>query len=199
MKKLMAVAAVLGIVAMSSMAFAQAEPRDVGIFGDAAGTMTSMDVAGFAPFNIYMVGFGLDGEVKGFEAGVTGLETFTILAAILNPANALNLGNNTNYLVGTGGCFPGMPSYLLVTINAGYFAGPVAPADNSVCISAADPSSPALGGRPGYLQCDGTLVPFGLAENGGAAYADGCFVLNATGLPPVATETTSFGEIKARF
>ena len=55
------------------------------------------------------------------------------------------------------------------------------------------------GGVPGYLKCDGTLVSAGVATDGQGVYPNGALILNPTDVAPVATESTSFGDIKARF
>jgi hypothetical protein len=43
------------------------------------------------------------------------------------------------------------------------------------------------------------VTAFGVATNGGQDYPDGCLILNATNTGPVDNETSSFGEVKARF
>jgi len=80
----------------------------------------------------------------------------------------------------------------------GYFI-PVTPQDVPVCIGAATPSTfqPAV---PGYLQCDGSLVAFVLAQNPCLPYPAGCAMINSTNRGSVVpTETSSFGSVKAKF
>jgi hypothetical protein len=197
MKKLATLALALGIVAMMAFAaVAQPLPHDVGVFADEAGTMTSLTAVQYVPTHFYVVGFELDGLVKGFEWGltvpagmlVTGPDTVNGAATFLGP-NPLNIGGNLNVIVGTGGCVDGLGAVVLGSYDVLFT---VAPASNStICIGPSDPSS--LGGAPAYLQCDGTIVPMGLAEQG----PDGCMVLNGQG--PIPNETTSFSEVKARF
>ena len=199
MKKLMATVLALSIVAMSSMAFAQPEQFDAGIFGDDAGTMTSMAAVDFVPFNVYVVGFDLDGQVKAMEWSVDFPANLTILGLTLAGPAPGNIGDNLNVIAFTGACVDAAGPFVLGAYNVGFFAPGAAQPDVALCLGASTPSSfnPAA---PGYSQCDNTLVPFGVALNGEASgYPNGCFILNPTMDPPVATEFNSFGEIKARF
>lgn len=97
MKKLMGFVLIL-LVAMSSMAFAQAEKYDIGIFGDLAGTQTGITASAFVPFNFYAMAYDLDGEVKGYEFGVAIDPSITILSSVFEPSvdgvsTGLNLGD----------------------------------------------------------------------------------------------------------
>jgi hypothetical protein len=206
MKKLMAFMLALTLVTMSSMAFAQPEARDVGIFTDAAGTVsTAVYPAAFTPIDLYVIGFDLDGSVKGFEFSMNLPGAFAISGPVFDPVTGaapyfagpgpINLGTATAPIIGTGGCVDGMGAFVLAHYIGIFFAA--IPADATVCIGGTTPSS--FNGAPGYLQCDGTLVPFGIAQNGGGTHPNGCLILNSTDTGPVATETTSFGEVKARF
>ena len=190
MKKLLTLA--LCLVAATAMA--QPEPHDVGVFADAAGTMSTVNTAASTPFTVYVIGFGLDGQVKGYEVSVTVPANHFLLSAVINPPNGLNFGDvDGEFIVGTGGCFDGDISYTLATLT---FLPLVPAVDGTICIGGTEPSS--FGGLPGYLQCDGTKLPFGVAQNGGS-YPNGCLVMNPTMTGPVATEAVSFGEVKGRF
>jgi hypothetical protein len=164
-----------------------------------AGTQTSLTALQYVPTNFYVVGFELDGQIKGFEYGltvpagmlVTGPDTVNGAAVFLGP-NPLNIGGNLNVIVGTGGCVNDAGANVLATYTVLFT---VAPGANTICIGPSDPSS--LGGAPAYLQCDGTIVPMGYAENGGGTMPDGCMALNQEG--PLPTEASSFSEMKARF
>jgi len=176
----------------------QKAPRTVGLFADSAGNTAELFVTGFIPFLFHAVGFELDGQVKGWELSVQIDPDFTVLTRTLDQPSSLNVGNGDNFIVGSGGCFVGSPSYVFVTYNVGYFAGPVAPNDAAVCLGPVVPSSfsPAT---PGYLQCDGTLVPLELSEGGCCGlYPDGCLVINGTQCI-IGTASSSFGEVKSRF
>lgn len=202
MKKFATLALAISVVALSALsAVAQPDVHDAGVFSDMGGTSSTALANDFVPFNFYVVGFGLDGLVKGYEFSLTAPPTFTILTAALSGPAPLNVGNNTNVIVGAGGCVDaGQGAFVLTSYNGGFFAPGSATgvADIAFCLGGATPSSFA-GGVPGYLQCDNTLVPFGVAQSGVPNHPDGCLILNATDGGPVATESNSFGEVKARF
>jgi hypothetical protein len=198
MKKLMAVVFALSLVAMSSMAFAQAEQYDVGIFGDVDGTLTSLNVPAFSPFQAYVVAFGLDGTVKGYEVFVNVPATITVTGSVLAGPAPINLGTRANeFIVGTGGCIEGEPQIRLVQLNCGLFLPDPVPSDIALVLEGTIPSS--FGGPPGYVQCDNTLVAFGAATNGGGVYPDAALIINPTSNPPVAVEESSFGAVKAQY
>jgi len=198
MKKLMTLAMALTTLAVA--ADAQAQSRyDFGVFADpnAGNSVITMDP--FVATNFYVVAFDLDGQVKGFEFDVSfSNPSITILARNLQ-AGALNVGAEDNFIVGTGGCFDGDGVwYQMVEYQAGFFQS-VAPSDVTVCLGPSTPSSfdPAT---PGYLQCDGSLVPLNPAQTGGGVYPDGCGVINATDPGSVVTTVEeSFGSVKSRF
>lgn len=174
--------------------------RATGIFADPAGTIRMRAVPGFFPFNFYVLGFGLDGQVKGWELSVSLDPAFLILGRTLDQPGSLNVGGADNWIVGSGGCFDGSSVYTFVTYQAGYFAGPVAPNDALFCLGPSDPSSfsPA---SPGYLQCSGSLVPMGTTSGlcPCTLYPIGCLVINPSDFCIVETLSTSFGEVKAGF
>jgi hypothetical protein len=197
MKKLMAIAFALCLVAtMSSMAFAQAEPHDVGVFADAAGTMTALTATPFVTTNFYVVGFELDGQVKGFEYGLNVPAGTTVISVVFLGPNPLLVGTNTNVAVGTGGCVDGSGAAVLANYSVVFLDATATDGTQAICMGPSDPSS--LGGVPAYLQCDGTILPMGYAENGASiGIDDGCMTIN--GESPLPAETTSFSEVKARF
>jgi hypothetical protein len=123
---------------------------------------------------------------------------WSVIGAALNPSNALNVGQVGNFIVGLGACVEVAGAHLLVTYQLGYFVAPVAPNDLLLCIGGTSPSS--FGGVPGYSSCAGALIPFGVAENGGGVYPNGCGVVNPTnGEFPVGTSNVSFGAVKAAY
>ena len=193
MKKLMTLA--LCLVAATAMA--QPEPGDVGVFADPAGTQSTITVTPGVPFIVYVIGFELDGFVKGFEVQVDIPVGAFVLGTALNPPSGLNFGDVPGeFIVGTGGCFDGIPQYELVNLTM-FWGAPVA--DTAICVGPTNPSSQGFNGGPGWLQCDNTQVPFGLAQNGEGRYPNGCLIVNPTMDGPVATESVSFGEVKGRF
>ncbi len=200
MKKLMTFAVLVSLVAFSSMAFAQAEPNDIAVTFDLAGTVTTADPAPFTTTNLfYVVGFDHDNaEVSGFEFELLVdpvILTFGV-PVILPPGSPINVGDGANELiVGLGNCAPGGGATALAQWTYGVFTPGAA--DLTICLIASSPSSfnPAV---PGYLRCDGGLVPYGLGAQS-ATYGDGCAVVYATGEAPVATTMESFGAVKGRF
>lgn len=201
MKKLAIFAlASLAIFALAFSAFAQPETRDVGVFFNAAGTQTSGALAGFAVSNFYVVGFGL-GELTGFELSVGfSLPGFSVLARALPTATSLNVSTGDSFIVGLGACVSsGTGPFSLVVYQYGWFGGPVAPNEVTLCIAGTVPTS--FNGAPGYSTCQDVLTPMGLAENGNGCRPNGCGVVNPTGTCPVPVdaEQLSFGAVKASF
>lgn len=200
MKKIAILALAVGILAFSGLtASAQPEPRDVGVFADQAGTQSTLTAVDFAPFDFFVVGFELDNFVKAYEFGLDAPANLTILTTVFAGPGPGNIGTPRNVIAFTGACVDGSSNLTLVAYNGGFFAPGSASgvADITLCIGPASPSSfsPAA---PGYSQCDNTLAPFGVAQNGMPQYPNGCMVLNPSG-EVVATEMDSFGGIKARF
>ena len=194
MKKVAILACALSLAA--GAALAQPASHDVGIFGDPAGATSSVAAAASTPFTAFVVGFDLDGLVKGYEVAFDVPAGFFLLSAVPNPSTGLNFGDvDGEFIVGTGGCFEGQPTYTLVTAT---FLPLTLPQDVAICVHGTVPSS-FPNGLPGYLQCDGTKLPFGVAQNGEGRYPNGCLIVNPSQGEPVATETVSFGEVKGRF
>ena len=203
MKKLVNAVAVAALVLSAGAASAQ-DAKDAGVFADAAGTQSTFVAAAFVPFDVYLVAFGLDGNVLGYEFRTLGLDGLTILASVpsVGPNGGINLGDEPGeFIVGTGACLTADSAgpFVMARLNLGSFAGANL-TDRAVCIAGSTPSSfEAFGSPPGWLRCDGTLDTFGVAQNGQGVYPNGCMILNATMDGPVATDAASFGEMKARF
>jgi hypothetical protein len=200
MRKLATLAiALFAIVALAAPVLAQPSNGDLGIYFDSAGTLSTGTAAHFVPFNFYVSGFNL-GPISGWESRVSiSNPAFLVLSAALNPMNALNVGSQGNFIVGLGQCVDSPGVHTLVTYQLGFFVAPPTPVPTNVllCTGGATPSS--FGGVPGYSSCAGQLNAFGVAQNGGSGYPDGCGVINATQEPPVANENVSFGAVKAGF
>jgi hypothetical protein len=196
MKKLVTVALAIALAFSAGNAMAQ-DAGDAGMFADPATLATTAVPATFAPQFVYVVAFGLQGDLLAFEAGVSGLTEIgaTILGATFAGPAPLNIGAGTNYIVGTGGCVTASGAVTLVAVNYLLFAP--APADTPVCLTGTTPSS--FNGIPGYADCNDVIRTFGVATSGGADYPDGCLIFNPTGIGPVDNETVSFGDVKARF
>mgnify|MGYP001101240775 CR=1 FL=1 len=198
MKKLAtaALAIALAFSASTAMANPLAEDGDIGLFADAAGTATTLTVTPFAPTNLYIVAFNLP-EFNAYEVGVGGLLPIaSILGVELFGPAPLDFGSAANYIVGTGGCVSQDGPLNLVNLQVIFLSDP--PADTALSIIGANPTSFA-NGQPGYNTCDGELINFGVAVNGGSQYPDAALILNATGDAPVSDDASSFGDLKARF
>lgn len=199
MRKLATLAvALLVLIAMAMPAVAQAEPGDVGVFFDLAGTASATNLAQFAVSNFYVMGFGL-GDLTGFELNIGFSRAgWSVLARTLPTASSLNVGSGDNFIVGLGSCVTpsGVAPYTLVNYQYGWFA-PTVPGETLMCVGPSTPSS--FAGLPGYSSCNDVLKSFGAAQNGAPNYPNGCGVVNPLSGPPVATENVSFGAVKASF
>ena len=137
MRLVKVLAMVACITCFASLAVAQPEPGDIGVFGDPAGTITTIDAVAFVPFNFYVVGFDQDGGYKGYEFEIQVSPTVTVLARVLNPPTALNVGSGDNFIVGTGGCVSGVGAVVLVDYQALVFAPEF---DSPICVTNSTPS-----------------------------------------------------------
>jgi len=153
----------------------------IGVYADAAGTQSTLDVIPFAPTDIYVVGRDLP-EFNAYEVGLGGLlEIASILGVELFGPAPLDFGSAANYIVGTGGCVSQSGTLNLVTLQVIFLSDP--PDDTLINIVGANPSSFATG-EPGYNTCDGALVPFDVIDGGG-------LMLNSTGdWPPPEDRST---------
>lgn len=199
MKKLAtaALAIALAFSASTAMANPLAEDGDIGVFADAAGTATTLTVTPFVPTPLFITAFNLP-EFNAYEVGLGGLlETGASILSVTRFGPApLDFGSAANYIVGTGGCVSGDGVLNLIELSVIFLAAPAN--DTALSIIGSNPSSFA-NGNPGFNTCDGTLINFGVATNGGDQYPDGALILNATGEAPVSDGASSFGDLKARF
>lgn len=198
MKTLLTLAVTVATLALATTSFAQSQ-YDAGIFADQNAGSSVIVMAPYVPTDFYVLAWNLDGQVKGFEFEVTFSDPDILILQRNTNQGAVNVGSGDNFIVGTGGCFDGDGAwYEFVHYQGGYFQ-PAPPADVVVCLTPSSPTSfePA---SPGYLQCDGTLVPVLAAQTGGGVYPDGCGVINATDPGSVVSTTEeSFGSVKSRF
>jgi len=197
--KLRLLLTIVMVAMLASSAFA-GDAGDAGVFWDAAGTVSNAPLPVFVPTNLYVIGFDLAGDVGGYEGSLTisAGPSITILGTTLSGPGPLNVGDPTNFIVGAGGCIASAGPTVLITYNIGNFTG-VPLNDVLYCLGASNPSSFAPA-APGYLDCLGGLTPFGLAQNGGGVYPDGCAVSDATDPGSVVgTTDESFGSVKAQF
>lgn len=197
MKKFAIFAIVALVMAFSASAFAQAEPGDLGVFFDAEGlTSTAIVPAAYMPFNVYVLAFDIVGDMMSYEFGLQ----FSGVApvALQNVFTGVqNFGSGSfDYAVGVGSCVAPAGVYQLVYLQLMYMAAPAA--DTTICLIPGTVDSFTPSG-PGYAHCSGDLQHFGIGQDGGEFYPDGCAVINATHLGPVATPETSWGAVKAQF
>ena len=196
--KTLATLTLAALVALAVPAHAQPEPGDLGMFADAAGTQTTLDVDPFVDFSVYAVAFDLP-DFKAYELSISGVGDLGLIVRdqFLFGPGPINIGQGAqNYIVGTGACIEQAGPLAMVELVL-LSTDPV-PADSPMCIGASSPFS-LDDPLPAYSTCGNVVVPFGVATNGGQDYADGCLILNATSTGPVDNETSSFGEVKARF
>ena len=186
------------VMGLASPSFA-ADPGDIGVFFDPGGTATTACWASFTQTNnFYVVAFDVPGDLRGYEFGLVIDPTIIIFgsAMIAGPA-PINVGSApNNWIVGTGGCVNGAGAVTLVQFTAGYFVSPVT--DLLICLLPSTPSSFAPA-TPGWLACDDSLIPFGVALNGEPDYPNGCAVLCPSAEPPVPVPGASVGTLKAAY
>jgi hypothetical protein len=193
MKTTLLLVALLSLTVGVCSAFAQ-DPGDIGLFFDVSGTQTFATINPGIPFWVYVVAFDTPGGIAGWEGSMQRDPSLLLGSEILTPG-ALNVGTSENWIVGLSSCLPGAGPTVLVTLSYIVFT-PVF--DVLFCFTPSTPSS--FGGvAPGWLDCGGSLIPFGVAANGQGVYPDGCAVGNATGLEPVATDQESWGALKALY
>lgn len=181
------------------------EPGDAGIFADPEGTVSTLRVEPFVAFDVYVVAFDLEGGLDAYEFSIMGYE----------PLYAVG-GWQAGY---TGCCGPMFPDFVALVPTCLDESGPVVlarvtfmaidevPVDQALCLRQTSPTSFPLEpgnadgpGLPGYLRCDSVLQPFGVAQNGGGVYPNGCLILNPTIEDAVVpNDAVNFGEVKARY
>jgi hypothetical protein len=188
--------------AIATPATAQVGARDIGVYFDENGTLCTVNAPPFVnTHEFWVLGFDLDGGVLGYELGLNIDPRIVVFSSLMDqPGTPINIGQPpSNWIVGTGACFDGEGIFSLLKFVWGYYDA--AAVNMQICLGPSTPSS-FVPVSPGYLQCDDSLVPFGLAHYPGD-YAEGCSVVNPTGTllcePPVATETSSWGAVKANF
>lgn len=198
--------AALGLALAASLwatvAGAQVDPGDLGVYFDQDGAVCSTSVAPFVTTHqFFALGVEL-GDIAGYEFGLTIDPSLIIFSSAdaTNPGNSINVGTPPSmWIVGIGTCLPGTPVATLVQFTYGYFTGGLT--DMTICLGPATPTSfdpPA----PGYLDCIGQIFPSGVATFPGD-YPAGCAVVNPTGTllcePPVANDASTWGALKAAY
>lgn len=188
----------LGLFAPShGVAQLQPQPRDVGVFADQGGTTIEAQVEDFTPFDFYVLGFELDGQVQAYEFGIDVPAELTILSLTLRRWPG-DVGNLTNVVVFTGTCLDGAGVFWLAAYTGGFFCPGCAETEMTLCVRGLEPPFPSSFDppAPGYLQCDGDVVAMNPIDLSPYGRPDGCLTLNPQ---PVALESESFGGLKARY
>jgi len=222
MKRLMILAAVLGILAMASMSFAQ----NIGATFDSTGTTTVIDgrsdlvpnpaLGNLPSAVVYVVAYDLP-QLLGYEYRIDSSDATAIAGAVITyPEGSLNLGTNGDVRAGTGRCFPlgdpeagPDPSHIRVARHIySWFAPPAA--DVLYCVKGILATG-AL--TPNYLECVSapTPLPFGIANHSlDSCTPEGCaavvFEWEPDGVTPtncarevVGTQQKSWGALKSGF
>lgn len=197
MKTATLMAALLVLAAAVTPAHSQ-DPGDIGVFFDAAGTMTTGTITPFVNFDVYVVAFDTPGGIAGFEGSIQRDLSLILVSTVIAGCGPLNVGTPENWIVGTGCCLPSSGPVVLMHFQ---YMCPIipAPTDMLFCVGPSSPSSLPGATGPAWLDCADNILPFGQALNGGGVYPDGCAVGNPTGLAPVATEHEDWGSIKSLY
>jgi hypothetical protein len=186
------------LLVLPAFSFAQPSPGDAGVFFDVEGTQTRRDVQPYQHFDIWVVLFDAPAGIRGYEFYFENPPEVVWIWSEGNAAGNISIMPTPfNYIIGTYECLAGTPSQWLVHADAMVFD--VGLTDLTLCLAPARPSS-FIDPAPGYLDCSDGLHRFGVAENGGGVYPDGCAVINPTQAEfPVAAPLTSWGSLKSRF
>lgn len=166
---------------------------EIGVFFDPAGTQTgSYGIVNGIPFQFYVVALSAPGDILAYQFGLTvDPNAVIILNQTVMPAGSIDLsGSDTDALVATvGGCMQVTGPTVLAQYQALLL---YTATDSPICLTAPQTSCdyPPIG--PSYLTCLGDcdwreFYP---------AY-QGCAMINGNG--PVATESTTWGQLKALY
>lgn len=211
-RKLASLAVLLTIVGVSVTAHAQYPVGGgLGMFFDGdLGTTDALEFSttqtftpGFTQRTVYAVATALT-EIAAYEFDVVVPAGLSVSGASTYPPGSLDFADgNTAFRAGTGGCVSASADMIPSATYSGFF-WPLASVNFFVTAEISD-ASICLTGRtqaiPFFTICDAAGTKFLLdpATSGGENYADGCAVINATLDPPVSSEQTSFGSLKARY
>jgi hypothetical protein len=89
--------------------------------------------------------------------------------------------------------------YLFITYNMGFFGGPVAPQDAAFCLIPPNGGLPPASGFFAYTSCANQIVPMGAGNLGCDPSLDGCAAINPSAPCVVATESSTWGAVKAAY
>jgi hypothetical protein len=183
-------------VALPASAYAQAEPNDIGVLFDLAGSQTSASPALGVPFEFWITAFDLP-DILAYEMCVMTPPSLTIVdITILDPHGPCEVCFHPCWITVLTECIDAAAVHPLVRYTAYNFTTDLA--DALICIEPYRRSS-FVPPAPGYMACTEELIPFGVAENGQGIYPDGCGVLYPTQEPPLAGDVRSWGALKGQF
>jgi hypothetical protein len=213
-KRMSLLLAVLVILAMGSTAQAQPDwtalPSAMGIHFNQNLPVSDYAHRCYTPtpfvnFQAYLVGTNIT-AISGFEATLTVNPLWTVLSYVLNPENALNVSAAPTFIVGLGASFNGDPNYTLVTANMAWFSFDPMPEDDLLCVGPTGSESSLI--RPNVVLNNEIVEANDLWDLAECDIANqtidqNCGLLNPVAITCptciVATETSTFGAIKARY
>lgn len=160
----------------------------LGVYSDAAGTSNVQ--AGHRngdTFNFYVILFTEDlADAVGYSIDIpgNGIDIFITGESYGPTGNGINISNQDGENVGLGDCYPGFNGTALIVTT--YSAIQPFYAPDKVITLGPNPGSGGSTTAPVYSNCQGDLLPCG---NNPSLLIEG----------PVATESTSFGQVKALY
>ncbi len=77
----------LGMILLNSVGAPAAVPGSAGMYADAAGAVSGVDVVPGVPFNVYVVAFDPPGGMLAYEVGIEGIpeNVFVLMTTIFGP------------------------------------------------------------------------------------------------------------------
>ncbi len=196
MKKLV-VLLLVSLMATSAFAQIDPDPNGIGVYFDMGANEVELNIGASIPFFAYVCVTNPSHDVSGIEFGYdvavpAGMEGMIFRLANILPAGAIDLGTNTNmllgdYIVGLAAPLPAAPVVPFVTWQFMLLA----PTTMSFELGASSiPSIPSYDGPA--MEIGGSLVSLGESSSEGREAG-----VNLTGT--VGVEDTSFGSVKSLF
>lgn len=102
------------------------------------------------PFDVHVLLSGWDAPLAGYEFGLDVPPELLLIGATTNPPTAINVGQGTNYIVGTGGCEVPLPHWRVLTLTL-FPLSLEALDQQEIALRAAQPAS--LTGETAVLDC----------------------------------------------
>ena len=158
------------VLLLPSIALAQPGPGEIGIYADAAGTQDRPAVAAFVPFTLYVVAGPVDG-IDAYQFQILGLfEPWTIILGTTIPGVNEDSLEPNQFVVEASSCLEGD-----VTVLAEIEVLPLYPVgvDIAICLAPVDGFD-----APEFVDCNGEVRAFGVAQNGNDQFPNGCLIIN---------------------